>query len=77
MKKRVVELTSHELNNLAIEAWGDAARKALSEGRAVTGSRDGRRFRYHPDGKVEDLGPVHSLSERRPKKIPASRKSVA
>ena len=76
MKKRVVDLTSHELNSLAAGAWSDAVRKALTEGRPVVGSRDGRQFRYHPDGKVEDLGPVQPLDEAPQKKF-ARRKSVA
>lgn len=76
MSKRVRDLTSIELNSLAAGAWGDAARQALEKGRAVTGSRDGRLFRYHPDGSVEDLGPVKSLDDKK-KKSGAIRKSVA
>ena len=57
MAKRVVDLTAEELD-AAGEAWAAAAREALARGLPVTGSRDGRRLRYHPDGRVEDLGPV-------------------
>lgn len=63
MKKRVIDLSPHELNNAADDAWRAAAHAALARGLSVTGSRDGRRFRYHPDGRVEDLGPVAPLSE--------------
>lgn len=58
MRKRVVDLTAKELDKLAREAWGAAAKDALARNLPVAGSRDGRRFRYHPDGRVEDLGPV-------------------
>jgi hypothetical protein len=62
MKKRVVDLAIDELEKSAGEAWTAAARDALAQGLPVTGSRDGRRFRYHPDGRVEDLGSVASLA---------------
>ncbi len=58
MSKRVTDLTADELELLAREAWRSAAREALAKGLAVTGSRDGRRYRYHPDGCIEDLGSV-------------------
>jgi ferritin-like metal-binding protein YciE len=61
MAKRVVDLTAEELDKLAAEAWSTAARDALAGGLSVTGSRDGRRYRYHPDGRIEDLGPVAPL----------------
>ena len=64
MKKRVVDLTPGELDELAGEAWTAAAREALAQGLAVTGSRDGRRIRYFPDGRIEDLGPVAPLPDR-------------
>ena len=60
MAKRVVDLTAEELDTVARKAWAAAARDALARGLPVTGSRDGRRLRYHPDGRVEDLGPVES-----------------
>jgi len=60
MAKRVVDLTAEELDTAAGEAWAAAAREALARGLPVTGSRDGRRLRYHPDGRVEDLGPLKS-----------------
>jgi hypothetical protein len=63
MTKRVVDLTAEELRRLAGQAWSTAAEEALASGLPVTGSRDGRRFRYHPDGRVEDLGPVAPLDE--------------
>ena len=63
MTKRVVVLTPEELDRLASEAWSAAAEEALAKGLPVTGSRDGRRFRYHPDGRVEDLGPVAPLTD--------------
>jgi hypothetical protein len=77
MAKRVIDLTSSELNELATEAWADAALRARKEGRAVIGSRDGRLFRYHPNGTAEDLGPVKAFDESKAKKSTASRKSVA
>jgi hypothetical protein len=58
MGKRVTDLTADELDRLAQDAWSNAAREALAKGLAVIGSRDGRRYRYHPDGRIEDLGAV-------------------
>jgi hypothetical protein len=58
MKRRVEDLSVKELDALARKAWSDAAQEALAKGLPVTGSRDGRRFRYYPDGRVEDLGSV-------------------
>ena len=63
MGKRVVDLTAEELEEAAFEAWTVAAYQALAKGLSVTGSRDGRLYRYHPDGRVEDLGSVDSLSQ--------------
>jgi hypothetical protein len=79
MKKRVVDLNAEELEKFADEAWGAAAQKALAQGLSVTGSRDGRRVRYHPDGRVEDLGPIASLpgEDAEPAGRRPSRKSVA
>jgi hypothetical protein len=61
MRKKVVDLTAAELGTLADEAWRMAAQEALASGLTVTGSRDGRRVRYHPDGHIEDLGPVAEI----------------
>lgn len=61
MNKRIVDLSAEELDKLAGEAWSAAAQEALTKGLPVTGSRDGRRYRYYPDGRVEDLGPVAAL----------------
>jgi hypothetical protein len=58
MSKRVTDLSAEELEGLAQEAWSSAAREALAKGLAVTGSRNGRRYRYHPDGQIDDLGAV-------------------
>lgn len=58
MSKRVTDLSAEELEGLAQEAWGSAAREALAKGLTVTGSRNGRRYRYHPDGRIDDLGAV-------------------
>jgi hypothetical protein len=78
MGKRVVDLTAEELEKAAAEAWGAAAQEALAKGLPVTGSRDGRRYRYHPDGRMEDLGPVASLpGEAADNKKKRSRRSVA
>lgn len=63
MQKRIVDLSPHELDSAASDAWRDAAKKALARGLAITGSRDGRRLRYYPDGHVEDLGPVASIDD--------------
>jgi hypothetical protein len=65
MKRSVVDLTAAEIDKLARDAWGDAARQALERGLPVTGSRDGRRFRYYPDHHVEDLGPVDTTATER------------
>ena len=61
MRKKVIDLTSAELGALADEAWKAAAQQALADGITVTGSRDGRRVRYYPDGHIEDLGPVAEI----------------
>jgi hypothetical protein len=58
MSKRVTDLSAEEVNDLAQEAWSNAACEAVTKGLAVTGSRGGRRYRYHPDGRIEDLGTV-------------------
>lgn len=58
MSRSVLDLTPAELDKLARDAWSDAARQALERGLPVSGSRDGRRFRYHPDRRIEDLGPA-------------------
>jgi hypothetical protein len=60
MSKRVVDLSPEELEQLATGAWDAAAQQASARGHAVTGSRGGRRLRVHPDGRLEDLGPVES-----------------
>ena len=77
MGKRVVDLTAEELDKLAGEAWSAAAREALSKGFAVTGSQNGRLYRHHPDGRVEDLGPVATLSAEDFAKEKKSRQSIA
>jgi hypothetical protein len=64
MKKRVIDLSAGDLNAAASEAWSAATKEAFSKGLSVTGSRDGRRFRYHPDGQVDDLGPVAPLPDQ-------------
>jgi phasin family protein len=58
MARSVIDLTAEELGELAREAWSSAARGALAKGLSVTGSHGGRRYRYYPDGRIEDLGPV-------------------
>jgi hypothetical protein len=63
MSKRVVDLSIDELEKLAGDAWNIAAQEALARELPVTGSVGGRRFRYHPDGRVEDLGPVAPLPD--------------
>jgi hypothetical protein len=79
MKKPVVDLNVGELNQLATDAWATAAQEAHARGLPITGSRDGRRLRYHPDGRVEDLGPVAPLPDDSSTNvgIDGSRKSVA
>lgn len=79
MKKRVVDLSAGELNAAAGEAWNAATKEAFARGLSVTGSRDGRRFRYHPNGRVEDLGSAAPLPNH-DNEVPitiGSRKSVA
>jgi len=63
MSKTVADLSPNELAEMARSAWDAAGSAALSRGLPVTGSHDGRRFRYHPDGRIEDLGPVEPLIE--------------
>jgi hypothetical protein len=63
MSKRVIDLTADELERLASQTWSAAAQEAHAKGLPVTGSRDGRRFRHHPDGRAEDLGPVTPLTD--------------
>jgi hypothetical protein len=75
MGKRVIDLSAEELDNAAGEAWAAAAREALARGLPVTGSRDGRRVRFHPDGRIDDLGPI--ASEPAANAGRKSRKSVA
>ena len=77
MGKRVIDLTAEELEEAAVEAWSAATREALAKGLSVTGSRNGRRYRYHPDGRVEDLGPVAQLPSEVSNKKSKSRQSVA
>ena len=61
--KTVADLTTTELTAFASEAWSVAAQQALAAGHSVTGSRDGRRIRYYPDGRIEDLGPVADIPD--------------
>lgn len=61
MGKRVVDLAADELEQAAAEAWSAAATQALTNGLPVTGSHRGRVYRYYPDGRMEDLGPVAPL----------------
>lgn len=76
MNKSVIDLKPDDLDNLASAAWKSAAQQAMAEGRPITGSRDGRRFRYYPDGRVVDLGPIE---EQRDAEIAAhvNKQSVA
>jgi hypothetical protein len=62
MSKSVVDLSADDLDEFAREAWRTAAHEALARGLPVTGSRGGRRFRCHPDGRMEDLGPVGEVN---------------
>ena len=77
LNKSVIDLTAEELGELAREAWSGAAREALAKGLSVTGSHDGRRYRYHPDGRIEDLGPVADLAAPTTKANVADKKSTA
>lgn len=79
MKKRITDLTASELATMAGDAWNAAAQEARSKDLPVTGSRDGRRIRYHPDGRTEDLGPVAPLASAEITAVhkKSSRKSVA
>jgi len=58
--KYVADLSVEELEHLAGEAWSNAAKEALAKGLPITGSEGGHRFLYHPDGRIEDLGPVET-----------------
>jgi hypothetical protein len=77
MKKSVIDLQPQEVEQLASEAWKSAAEEAFAAGRSITGSRDGRRFRYYPDGRVVDLGPVEELPDQNLQDADADKKSVA
>jgi hypothetical protein len=61
--KKVTDLTTTDLARLANEAWSLATQRAFAAGHSVTGSRDGRRIRYYPDGRIEDLGPVADVPD--------------
>ena len=61
--KKVVDLTTTDLATLANEAWSLGTQRAFPAGHSVTGSRDGRRIRYYPDGRIEDLGPVADIPD--------------
>ena len=61
MTKRVIDLTAEELDALAREAWSAAAEAALAQKLAISGSQDGQRVRYFPNGRSEDLGAVAPL----------------
>ena len=69
MPRRVVDFSPEDLDKLAGAAWGAAARNALARGHPVTGSIDGRRIRYNPDGSIEDLGPVENSERHRKSKV--------
>jgi hypothetical protein len=71
MAKHVFDLSPEELESHAREAWGGAAREALSKGLSVTGSLKGHRYRYDPKGTVKDLGPVET-----PRVSPAPREKA-
>ncbi len=58
---RLTDLSFADLQILAGDASRAAVREAFAAGRPVAGSRDGRRVRVHPDGRVDDLGPVADL----------------
>jgi hypothetical protein len=79
MKRRIIDLSASELATMASDAWNAAAQEARSKGLPVTGSRDGRRVRYYPDGRMKDLGPVAPLPGEDTTVIrkKSSRKSVA
>jgi hypothetical protein len=77
MARRVVDLAAEELDKLAAEAWSAAAAEALAMGLPITGSHNGRRYRCHPDGRIEDLGPVAALPNEALDKKSKSRQSVA
>jgi hypothetical protein len=65
MKRSPADLTPAELDKLARDAWGDAARHALERGLPISGSRNGRRYRHYPDEHLEDAGPVEgTLTDR-------------
>jgi hypothetical protein len=55
MKKSVIDLTAEELDKFARDAWRAAAQEALAKGLPVTGSDRGRRVRYQPDGKIDEM----------------------
>lgn len=76
-KKRIIDLTPEEIAVESGEAWAAAAHAALKQGLAITGSRNGRLVRLHPDGHFEDLGPVASLSDESTASKRSQRKSVA
>ena len=63
MTKRVADLTFAELAEAGGQAWNAAAQDTLNHGLPVTGSYNGRRFRYHPDGRIEDLGPIDATPD--------------
>lgn len=66
MARTVADLTWDDLDSAARHAWSDAANRTLDVGIPVVGSRNGRRIRVHPDGRVEDLGTVSSAAASAP-----------
>jgi hypothetical protein len=77
MKKSVIDLKPEEVDKLASAAWKSAAQQAMGEALPITGSRDGRRFRYYPDGRVVDLGPIEELPDVDTAAENANKQSVA
>jgi len=65
-RRSIIDVGLDELSVIASEAWNNAAASALAKGHAITGSRNGRIIRQHPDGRTEDLGPVAPLAAPTP-----------
>ena len=60
-KRRIIGLSADELDKLFGEAAQNAVKEAFAAGLSVTGSENGIRYRYYPDGTKEVLGPVAPL----------------
>jgi hypothetical protein len=58
---RLADLDPEQITEVFGAATRAAVKRAFDAGVPVTGSCEGRRKRYYPNGRIEDLGPVAKL----------------